>query len=270
MSTKHPWSGRNGADRDFVKKVCDLSHRHDRRQVFDDFLDLSFCALAKTTYPAKHERAEELEARYMDRVRARDADYIRQFPELLALASMALAKDGGDFLGRMAGALELLNEHGGQFFTPDAVSQLMAHMMLGDPRGEIERNGFIALHEPACGAGGMVVAAADALESAGFDPELHLYAECMDIAANAFQMAYVQLSLRGIPATIFHGNALSLEIWAAEVTPAKVRFINANHDRWVKWIEDRRADSPAPAPVAAPQAAPAPLMQLDLFGGGAS
>lgn len=35
-------------------------------------------------------------------------------------------------------------------------------------------------------------------------------------------MAYVQLSLLGIPAVVVHGNALSLEVWGVWYTPAHV------------------------------------------------
>jgi len=35
-------------------------------------------------------------------------------------------------------------------------------------------------------------------------------------------MAYVQLSLLGIPAVVVHGNALSLDVWGVWYTPAHV------------------------------------------------
>ena len=132
---------------------------------------------------------------------------------------LAVAQGGCDFLGSIAGELELLDAKLGQLITPYPLSRLIAEMTLHDPASLIAERGFITLHEPASGAGGMIIAAADVLETKGFDPRSTLDVEALDVAALCFKMTYLQLALRGVPATVRHANTLSLEIYESAHTP---------------------------------------------------
>lgn len=225
--TKNPHAGRTGATHDFLKRVNTLAsggaHRHS--EVFDDFLELAFCALAKTTHAPDSPEATALEARYMRLVGAREPEYVRAMPELLALAEIGL-QEPCDFLGVVSGELGALSSQAGQFFTPYEVSSLCARMTLDAEHisGAIAEKGWVDINEPACGAGGMVLAAADVLAELGFDPATQMRVLAIDVSLTAFRMAYVQLALRGIPATVVHGNTISLESFAEEVTPAMLDF----------------------------------------------
>lgn len=257
---KHPHAGKSGPDREFIKLVGDLARSRNHREVFDDFLELSFCAIAKTTYPPRHERAEALEARYMETINRHEPDYIRAMPKLLGCAAGALASgEGGDFLGRVSGELGALNEHAGQFFTPFDMSKLMAEMVLGDVSETVERQGFVTIHEPACGAGGMILAAADVIAEQDLDPRRVMYVEAVDISHTAYKMTYLQLSLRGIPATVVHGDTLNLDKWDAQHTPALFPFIAEHGERFRAWSLGKDASVPQASPRA----------QLDLFAGAA-
>jgi hypothetical protein len=237
----------------FVKALGALT-KHGRRhaEVFDDFLELAFCAIAKTTHAPDSQRALELEARYMALVGRREPDYVQAMPELLGLLAQGL--DGRcDFLGEVAGELGALSEHLGQFFTPYHLSVVLAQLSLGtreELAAIVERSGHVTVDEPACGAGGMLLAVADVLLEHGFDPSEHLVARATDLSAVAYRMAYMQLSVRGIPAQVFHGNTLTLEVFGSEVTPA---LLSLRRRRMV-------------AVPAASSAARAPAAQLDLFG----
>ena len=68
-----------------------------------------------------------------------------------------------------------------------------------DPASLMTERGFIRLEEPASGAGGMIFAAADVLETKGFDPRSTLYAEALDVASLCFKMTYLQLALLSRP-----------------------------------------------------------------------
>jgi hypothetical protein len=68
----------------------------------------------------------------------------------------------------------------------------------------------------------MVVATAQAMHQAGLNYPETLHATCVDIDPRCVHMAYVQLSLMGIPAVVVHGNALSLEVWSVWYTPAHI------------------------------------------------
>jgi hypothetical protein len=223
---KHPHAGMSGARGAFVKAIHELTrsgHRN-HREVFSDFLELSFCALAAQTHPRDSERGHELEKRYMRVVGDRDPEYIRRMPELLSMMAIALNEEPCDFLGSVAGELGALNEHMGQFFTPFHVSYLMAQMLLSDVGEVIKRDGHVVVGEPTCGSGGMVIAAAQVVRDLGFDPRKHMYVQAVDLSATAFQMAYVQLSACGIPADVIHGNSITLETFSAERTMAAVLF----------------------------------------------
>jgi hypothetical protein len=92
---------------------------------------------------------------------------VRKIPELLAVTALAVQEGGCDFLGQVVGDLGLITGHMGQFFTPYDVSRMIAEMTLDTVDEIIAEQGFVTVQEPACGAGGMVIAAADVLARRG-------------------------------------------------------------------------------------------------------
>ncbi len=228
----------------FIKRIVALDREKSPYDKFRDFCEMAFCACAKLTAPT-HERAQELEDRYMQIVGTyRDKDTVRTYPELLALAGSAI-RQGCDFLGSAATQMEVLNAQVGQFFTPYDVARMLAMMSLQDAGAIIGQNGFLTLQEPASGAGGMVLAAADTLAQQGFDPGLHMLVNAIDLSPLCFHMTFLQLSLRGIPALVEHGNTLSGERFARAWTPATTAFY-LHHGRL---FPEATRDSPAEAPV---------------------
>lgn len=218
---KHPHAGMVGTKHAFVKLVGELARGgRSHGEVFGDFLELSFCALVKTTLDPAGERAAAMEARYMRTVEKRDAAYIRRMPELLGLLQLGVF-EGCDFLGEVSGELGSLNEHMGQFFTPYAVSAVNAQLLIDKDVVEnaIVERGYLTLQEPACGAGGMVLATADVLYGMGFDACQHMRVWAIDLSETAFRMAYVQLSLRGLAAHVLRGDTLRMEMHESQVTP---------------------------------------------------
>jgi hypothetical protein len=187
------------------------------------------------------------------------ADDIRAMPKLLALTQLAVASEGCDFLGRLATELDLLDAKLGQFITPYEVARLMAELALMDAREIIAERGFITLQEPASGAGGMVLAAADVLQKQGFDPQSTLYVEATDVALLCFKMTYLQLAVRGVPATVIRGNSLSLESFESARTPAFLPFLRQHHEAFLGWRAHALVPEAAPPPTAS--------IQGDLFDG---
>ena len=213
----------------FIKKLSALDREKSVNEKFRDFCELCFCAKAKRMAQTK-ERADELEDRYMQIVGSyRDKDTVRAYPELLALAACGV-QQGCDFLGSVATQMEALSTDLGQFFTPYEAARMMAAMTLGDAGELISRNGFLTVQEPASGAGGMVLAAAQELEAQGFNARLHMLVHATDLSALCFHMTYLQLSLRGIPALVTHGNSLTLETFARAWTPPTMAFYD-HHGR---------------------------------------
>ena len=225
-------------------------------------------------------------------VRRNTPEDVRAMPALLGIATLAICEGGCDFLGQVVVELELANAHMGQFFTPYDVSRMMAEMTMQDAGRLIAERGFVTVHEPASGAGGMIVAAADVLEKQGFDIGRQLYVDGTDLSPMCFRMAYLQASLRGIPATIRRGNTLSREIFDQAVTPAFPGFYATHQEGFDAWLrgEGRGSTShdaeitqhgamPEPPADMEPPVQPArpvapgrprtvttPARQLDLFG----
>jgi N-6 DNA Methylase len=217
-----------------IKLMREFSHSHDPYTVFSDFVEI--CALAISNR-IDQSQFEPREKRYLEIVGKYKAEEVQRFAVMFAELQMCFRSrvdaigdpgtphvpgDGlGDVLGEIFVALELGNDRAGQFFTPYSVSSLMARLTVGDG-APIRQQGFVTLQEPACGSAGMVVATAQAMHEAGLNYPEALHATCVDIDRRCVHMAYVQLSLLGIPAVVVHGNALSLDVWGVWYTPAHI------------------------------------------------
>ncbi|WP_254303150.1 N-6 DNA methylase [Rahnella sp. BCC 1045] len=104
--------------------------------------------------------------------------------------------------------------------TPFCVSRMMAEMQLDDIGSLLADKPFFTVYEPACGSAGMLLAIAEVVMEKGFNPERHLWVSCTDIDPVASGMAYIQLSLKGIPGEVVTGNALNGERRRVMHTPA--------------------------------------------------
>ena len=122
--------------------------------------------------------------------------------------------------GRDAMELEIANKDAGQFFTPPELSELMANLTFGDMLGKLETQPFITAGEPACGAGGMILALVKVMIAEGHNPADRLWVQCIDVDRMAALMCYTQLSLWNVPAEIIVGNTLSWDIREVWYTPA--------------------------------------------------
>ena len=161
------------------------------------------------------------------------------FVKLYGLATLALASyPATDWLGRLYMALGIGNPHTGQYFTPPDVARAIAAITLRGARARIEQQGFVTLADPACGAGGMLIEAANELYGLGYDPKQVIMAQAIDHSRDCFNMAYLQLSLLHIPAVVIHGDSLTQEAWERRPTPM---FILMTRGR-------RRPGNSTPAP----------------------
>ncbi|WP_420213414.1 N-6 DNA methylase (plasmid) [Burkholderia aenigmatica] len=215
-----------------------FSYNHRVSTVFSDFIEMSALAISnavdRAQYHARETQWSKINGRYSKEEAAR-------FPAMLGELTMAferrvealqacgecdgaipLSCDLADVLGATFMALEAGNTRAGQFFTPYEVSVLMADMTLQDVGRTIEENGFVTLLEPAVGAGGMVIAAAEAIHARGFNYQQVMHATCVDVDLRCVHMTYLQLSLLHIPAIVVHGNSLTVEEWSTWYTPAHV------------------------------------------------
>lgn len=224
----------------FVRGLDGIDRSKRRSEVFADFCELAYCALAKRACPWADQR-DRLEAQYMRVVaRYRDPDDIRNMPQLMALALTTIAGDGIDFMGQVACEIGALDAGLGQFFTPYELGRLMAEMNLGDAAELVAQKGFITIQEPAAGAGGMLIAAADALEARGL--ALHdCWMEAIELSRSTYHMLYVQLAARGIAGRVVCGNSLSMETFTWAFTPAAATFVAVHGHPFASQIAEQQA-----------------------------
>ncbi|MGU3778947.1 N-6 DNA methylase [Burkholderia metallica] len=221
---------------ELVKLIQQFGYSHQTNTVFADFVEMAAIALSNSVDKPQFDTREK---RYLEIVGKYKPDEVqllaRMFAELTLsfehrlgvaddLPPGALPRSGNltDVLGETYMMMGIGNARAGQFFTPYSVSRLMAGITIGSRSEVIEQEGFMRMQEPACGAGGMVIATADALLAIGQNYQQTMHATCIDIDARCVHMTYLQLSMLHIPAIIVHGNALTMEVWGMWYTPAHI------------------------------------------------
>lgn len=114
-----------------------------------------------------------------------------------------------DFLGELFMALELGNDHNGQFFTPYSVCTAMAGITSGDLLQRIERDGWISVNDPCCGAGALLLAFANECtrQKVNYQTSVLFVAQDIDLVSGC--MCYIQMSLMGCPGYVVVANTLT-------------------------------------------------------------
>lgn len=200
--------------REFTTKLQSLDKSKSISTVFNDFTALAQCSLAQPFY-----RSPNIEQRYKYIISHYNQEQAEEFSKLLALLVLGLEEKHQDFLGQVYSELNLGNSNKGQFFTPYHVSKMMAQINFVELKGEIDSKGFITLSEPCCGSGGMIIAYAETMKEKGYNYQHQLYVEAVDIDEICFKMAYIQLSLLGIPAKLIRGDSLAMRYFEVYYTP---------------------------------------------------
>ena len=201
---------------DFMKCLQSIEYGRNNYDVFQDFLTLA--ALSFHNVIAKDEKVEK---EYLDIIgRYKNK---KQFAELLVITTLALEEKPQDFLGDIFMSAGFGNVRGGQFFTPYHLSKMMSDITIGDNfKEQIEKDGYVTLSEPCCGAGGMIIAASEVMKEKGFNPQTQMKFVGIDIDLKCCQMAYIQTSLLGLRGQIYHGNTISMEMWKRFITPMSI------------------------------------------------
>ncbi|MCI8442545.1 MAG: N-6 DNA methylase [Provencibacterium sp.] len=207
-----------------IKLFEQLSYRHSRWEVFSDFLLLSACAVSNTVDPVHR---KEREAEYMKAIKKYGSADRKLFPQLLAelVEAMERCAEAGhleDILGVVFHELELHNKYKGQFFTPQNIGDMMGAMAVSDRTAS--GKGYETVLEPCIGSGTLVIGFINAIRTKAARP---VVITGVDIDLKCVHMAYLQLSLYGIPAVIIHGNSLTCEEWSRWYTPVYVA------EKWV-------------------------------------
>lgn len=208
--------------KEFVRALQDISHRHQTRTVFSDWLEIAAITLHQLPYNSeelpKDKSFEAVEAQYFQAIKPYDRETLGIMATMLGMTTAAYQQEFGDFLGEIASEQEFLNARVGQFFTPYEVCRAMAKMTLHDAKSLVEKKGLITIDEPASGGGAMIIACAEELVNQGLDPRSCAQFQATDVSRDAFNMTYIQLSALSLQALVRHGNTLSNEMWESRPT----------------------------------------------------
>ena len=199
---------REAAQNDFLKEFERLTRVRSDWQAWADFVNLAACSISNAV--DRGPRWQEREDRYMQIAKPYKPEELDIFAHLLAMTVEALEiNPDQDFLGEMFMALDLGSHWHGQFFTPYSVCKAMAAMTIGaKDRAEIERRGYVSVNDPACGAGALLIAAANTYRTSGIEYQQHIMFVAQDIDQTAAMMCYIQLSLLGCPGYVIVGDTL--------------------------------------------------------------
>ena len=227
---------------EFLKLFRDTARQRHRYEVFRDFVTMAALSLHNAI-----NKVEKLEEEYLSIIRRYDREDVDRFPRLLAALVEVLEIEPWDALGQLYMELEIASEHVGQFFTPPEISELMARLTYGEELRNLEKP-FVTVQEPACGAGGMILAFTKVMLEAKLNPAERLWVHCQDVDRTAAFMCYVQLSLWHIPGVVVVGNTLTMDTREVFYTPA--HYLG----RWDDRLAVRRACEAMQSLFEAPQA----------------
>lgn len=238
--------------KEFRKLFDRLCRRHSWHGAFRDFIEIAACTVHQQPYHegalAKDAEFERIEQVYMATIKKYEREELDQIAALFALSVLALRESPQDFIGQQYMELEVHNKHNGEFFTPAHVSRMMAQMSMVSVDDIIREKGLVTIQEPACGAGVMLIEAANVIREEGFDPRQVMWFQAMDINRTCFNMAYFQLSALELVGEVLHGDTLRFEWWERRETPMW-KII-----REAKGIPQQTLPEPKPLPPAPPPA----------------
>ena len=209
---------RNAHRNELISEIRRLAQSQGLNTVFTTFLEITATSIAAQMDP---QNSVEREKRYQELGSRMTPETLSAYARMFALLWLTVrdhADDPSDILGDIYHELRLNNEWNGQFFTPDHICRMMAEMV--NPVTEnADRDGPITINEPTCGSGTMVIGAVWAMKRKNFDFQRNRFFVAQDIVIRCVWMAYIQLSLYGIPAVVIHGNTLTMEEWSRWYTP---------------------------------------------------
>lgn len=212
-----------------LKRILSRINYHaDMYTVMSDFFAVAACEISRSvdlvTARQKNEFLAYVRKKYTD---DEMSIFGSAFGETIRLFSTCGLND---WLGDLYMNSETSADKAGQFFTPYHVSKMIAKCVADQTIERIDNGeNVVVVSEPACGSGGMILALCDVLQESGINYCEHVIADCSDIDQRCVHMAYVQMSLAGIPAVIRLQDTLSTE------TPGREWHTPALIFNWMKF-----------------------------------
>lgn len=192
--------------KEFLRLFDSLCGKYSRWEVWSDFIQLTAIDMSNATdkvnAPKRMETGKTIRKKY------RDADMETMGNMLMQLVYGMDADTDQDFLGELYMACNLGNDHAGQFFTPYNVCQCMSEITYDVP-ALLDGKGFIAVNDPACGAGALLLSFANICKRKGINYQEKVLFVAQDIDYTVGLMCYIQLTLMGCAGYVVIGDTLT-------------------------------------------------------------
>lgn len=173
---------RGEAQKELVKKFeVFTSKGRSRWQVWSDWITISAIAVSNATDKSHF---DEREQQYMTIVKKYTKQEVDTFADMFSILVMALEDNSEqDFLGELYMCLGLGSDHAGQFFTPYHLCEFMSAVTT--PAEEFQQKigdrGWVAVCDPTCGAGALLVAFANECRKKGINYQTDVLFVAQDI-----------------------------------------------------------------------------------------
>lgn len=151
-----------GTEKEFMEVFKQLCYSRSSWQVWADVMSAIACSLSNAVdkTPGRYEAREKEYEQCIERLGSVEVP-----AKMLAIIVEALERNPEqDFLGAMYMQLNLGNHWKGQFFTPYCVCKMMSEITCEDVDRHIEKQGYLSICDPACGAGATLIAAANTMK----------------------------------------------------------------------------------------------------------
>jgi len=207
---------------EIIKHIDKAAYKVSKSKLISDVFECGAIAISNQIDYTKYDERENRYKQIMNQYKPDEQNLLAEvFGMIFTLLSSVVYDNGtfGDYLGELFMRLNQGSKNAGQFFTPYHISKLLAKMVITDDK--VKTNEIMTLYEPCCGSGSMVIASMDVLQN---DYRVNYTRDCFvmceDIDIRCVHMAYLQLSLAGVPAIIQHADTLTRDVWDVWKTPA--------------------------------------------------
>ena len=194
--------------KEFIRELHQMSDRRNIVEVFGDAVGMMAAAF-QTAVDRKE--SDDVYKSYAERY---THDEMQHMTALLGIVIEALEKKRESFLGPVLEDIGAANQHNGQFLTPNDIAKVMARCSIDKVEhtpGEVIRIG-----DPACGAGVLLIAQAEALMQERNVPQSDILIVGGDIDRRACDITYIELTLLGYAGIVQHMNSLTMEKYSPD------------------------------------------------------
>lgn len=205
--------------KEIIKTIHSLGTTLGEETVYRDWCRMFALSIANSVTPKDCDLWKRREEQYLETVKKYSKDDAVKFSEMCAHLTLAFERDPfQDYLGCIYMELFGGQKKLGQCFTPMDLCKLCAQTAIGDDIPHELRT----LGDECVGGGAMPIAACWWYHTHNVDYQKYLKIFCGDVDSLCVHMSYIQLSLIGARAEVYHRNAITRECWDRFVTPMEI------------------------------------------------